>query len=328
MDDPELTERSAVSRVAGLAEAAAWLAAACSAAGFFGASHWLAELCAHFRWQYAALGALALALGALARLPRLAALGLALALLNAMPVVRGLWTPWPAPIADGMPLRLVVANVYVDNPDLGRFLQWIESQDPDLVVVVELSEAHAQALRGLAARLPHVALHARGVFGVGLWSRYPLVRQEVQCFDDILCPALDTELALSNGPLRLTAMHAFPPLGARGSARNLEQLQALARFLGPPDGRGAIVAGDFNATPFAARYLDLLAATGLRSAADGRLPLPTWQPSGLVAILALPLDHVLARGATVSVRGYAIGPDIGSDHRPLRVDFVTAHVAR
>jgi endonuclease/exonuclease/phosphatase (EEP) superfamily protein YafD len=194
------------------------------------------------------------------------------------------------------------------------------------VIVTELTPEHAAALKPLADALPHGFTVPRGVFGIGVWSRHPLTRRVMhELRGDWLCPVADIEFDVRGRPLRVIGAHLFPPLGGRGDERNLDQMQGLAEYLGPDTGARVVLAGDLNTTPFAARWRALLAATGFRSAAEGHWPWPTWRPRAFArAVFAIPIDHVLLRGDELTAVDYAIGPDVGSDHRPIRVDFVTA----
>jgi endonuclease/exonuclease/phosphatase (EEP) superfamily protein YafD len=81
-----------------------------------------------------------------------------------------------------------------------------------------------------------------------------------------------------------------------------------ARIEGP-----LLLAGDFNLTPWSPFYSDFIRATGLVNAARGRLA--TW-PAWL-GPLGIPIDHALLRGSLSLVR-IASGPDLGSDHLPLK----------
>ena len=78
-----------------------------------------------------------------------------------------------------------------------------------------------------------------------------------------------------------------------------------------------IVAGDFNTTPWSPYFRDLVAAAGLRNAAEGHGYVGTWPAWFWPALI--PIDHVLLKGPLVatSVRR---GPAIGSDHFPIIAD--------
>jgi endonuclease/exonuclease/phosphatase (EEP) superfamily protein YafD len=77
-----------------------------------------------------------------------------------------------------------------------------------------------------------------------------------------------------------------------------------------------VLAGDLNLTPYAPAYARLVDESRLRDSLEDVAWRPTWQ-AGFWP-LALPLDHVLVpRNACVDA--HEIGPDVGSDHRPLAV---------
>ncbi len=77
-----------------------------------------------------------------------------------------------------------------------------------------------------------------------------------------------------------------------------------------------MLVGDLNLTPYAPAFPRLLRESGLRDAFVGRWWRPTWQAG--FGPLALPIDHALVP-ATSCVLQADIGPDVGSDHRPVQV---------
>ena len=80
-----------------------------------------------------------------------------------------------------------------------------------------------------------------------------------------------------------------------------------------------VVLGDCNATRWTQAFREMLAASGLVDTADGAGWQPTW-PVSLPALLRIPIDHVLVE-PTLQVRRRWIGPETGSDHLPVYVEF-------
>src|SRR5690606_10386601 len=102
-----------------------------------------------------------------------------------------------------------------------------------------------------------------------------------------------------------------------GQDRQVERLRpALATI-----GDRAILAGDFNATPWSHSVRSVAEAGGLRLA--GRVG-PTWLdrrlPDWLRPLVGLPIDHVMVKGGVLADPPQRL-PWAGSDHLPVLLDF-------
>lgn len=259
---------------------------------------WPLDLANHFVPHYALLALLGLAAATASRAPRTGAL-LALALAaHAVRIV-----PERAPPADGVPLRVLLANVFTANTDHGALLDLVRAEDPDVVALLEVNARWVAALAPLRADRPHVVEEPReDNFGLALYSRIALTDVEVR---ELASAPVPTVTARLHG-VRLVLTHPLPPIGARYATLRDEQLAAVAALR---DDR-TVIAGDLNATPWS-------------SAFPGRRPgwRPGTWPAGLPAPMRIPIDHVLA-GPGVRIERLRAGPDVGSDHRPLIADLV------
>jgi len=77
-----------------------------------------------------------------------------------------------------------------------------------------------------------------------------------------------------------------------------------------------MLAGDFNTTPWAPGYRELLAAD-LR---DGERALASWP--AFLPFPVIPIDHVLV-SKELRVLSKRRGPPLGSDHYPIVVELAT-----
>jgi endonuclease/exonuclease/phosphatase (EEP) superfamily protein YafD len=269
---------------------------------------WLLDLAAHWQWLFAiGLVVLCVAIGLAAHRDRR---WWALVPLAAAP----LWTASPVlPDAGGRAtpeLTVVVANVHAGNRDPRPLLDWLATAPADVVVLLELSPAYAEALAGAAPDYPHrELLPDDSPFGIGLLSRRPLAGFETHASADDI-PFLLAMLDTPQGQARLIAVHPMPPLQPHWRRERDLLLEVAAR-----DSRElpTLVVGDLNATPWSTALLsprtrDLRRTTGFA---------PTWRPFG-GRWFGLPIDHVLASPHWQRVHAER-GPDIGSDHLPLRV---------
>ena len=310
-----------------VARLSSWAALA-ALLGYLGDHHWLLDLCAHFRWQYLLAMALGLAAALVVRRRGLALILVMVSLINAWSLVMA---TGPATAQAGLgldagedptALKLLVVNIHLANQDLDRLLTLIERESPAVVGIIELSPHAAGVLAVLDQRYPASRVEPRDdPFGIGVWSRLPQSRIDPVSMPPLDLPALQLHWS-DPQPASLWLVHPFPPIGGDATGWRNAQLTYTGELIrGDPD---AVLAGDFNATPWSAAYRHLREVAGLFDSSAAEWPWPTWfGPSRWSGVLAVPIDHVL-HGAAWRVRSHRIGPDIGSDHRPLIVELVRA----
>jgi endonuclease/exonuclease/phosphatase (EEP) superfamily protein YafD len=282
-----------------------------------GSLGWILDLAAHWQILYAPIWLILCLIAAIDKKRWMLLSPLAL-----LP----LWTASPAlPSAVGSPpaLSVAVANVHVSNRDPAPLIAWLRAQPADVVVLNELTLRYSDALvAGIGDVYPHRAFEPdNSPFGIGLMARKPLTDITVTRSTDGI-PAMAAKINVDGRPVRIVAVHPVPPMTVHWHRERDRLLRTLAEDRDPTP---RIVAGDLNATPWstalqsAARAggakTELLRATGLEA---------TWSHSVFGLRLGIPIDHVLAgphwrRGTSER------GPDIGSDHRPVRAELVWAN---
>jgi len=308
-------------RLAGLVEAAGWLAGGATLAGFCGTFHWTFDLCSHFRVQ--AGGGLALAAIAMLvfRKRWTAAVFGALALLNGALIVP-LFFGGPPPAAarrDAAPMRAMLANVNCESGKPDEVGRAIRRLDPDLLVLEEVDDRWLMALRpDLAAYHESVCMPRGDSFGIALFSRFPVLHSRILTLDEVGVPSILAEIMTPQGACTVLATHPLPPLGGAYTRLRNRQLAEVPRWL-----QGArspvLLLGDLNTTPWNHAFVQLVRESGLRDSERGHGVQASWPTANV--LLRIPLDHCLS-GAGITVVSRAIGPDVGSDHFPLLVAFV------
>ncbi len=304
--------------------------AAATAAGFAGAWDWRLDLFAHFRFQYAAIG-LPLTLAALL-LRRWVGLGVALTVLavNAWQVVPLYMTPARAALPPDVPtLHVAHVNVLVSNSDTDAVARYVAASDADVVFLQEVDERWMAALA--EHDLPYEVFASRprpDNFGIALLVRTPprdhveVVSATVKDVTDGVAqvPAIAARLRLAGQDVAVLSLHTLPPVSRIYAETRDIQLEAGARWARAIDGPCAVI-GDLNATPWSHAFARLLAAGDLTNTQHGYGLSGTW-PTGLSWTGMIPIDHCLVRGLTAVDR--RVGPDLGSDHRPLLVELTVA----
>lgn len=293
------------------------------------------------RWIFLLPLALLVPAALLLRRPRLVVPLLLGALIVVGPMMgfRTGWQRWLPGAASGTPFRVVTFNADVGDWLVPQLSFLVTQWRADVIAFQECGPELAKAMTALPGRYGHVAE------GLCLSSRYPIreassmdrssldrVRQGNEGIGGagfVTRYVLDTP----RGPVDFTNVHLETPrkgfeglLGGRPSGADVRRLRdnttlrdiesSLARRWVAGRHDPTIVAGDFN-TPVESRIFrrnwgDLTDAFSRAGAGFGMTKYNGW--------IRARIDHVLS-GPEWRADRAVVGPDLGSDHRPLIVDL-------
>jgi endonuclease/exonuclease/phosphatase (EEP) superfamily protein YafD len=216
----------------------------------------------------------------------------------------------PCTTSAAKPFKIVSANVWKGNATPTAAATWIMEQQADLVVLIEAKQRSEPILDALRSTFPYqVDCHARAPCSTYVLMRSPpiavrqLGRGDVENRESL--SALIVDVPTKQGAVTIAAAHLSRPWPIGRQEREVRTLEAA--LLRDRPVRNLVIIGDFNT-------INNYGAIGQVQRSLGVLPLAgvaSW-PSGWPL---LPLDRVLLSsdwGGYVSV-----GPEIGSDHRPL-----------
>lgn len=247
------------------------------------------------RWSLAALGLAGLVTGAALVAPE---------------YFRGTGPTAPAD-APGQ-IKLVQFNIWHKNPDPAQALDWLEREDPDIIVIEENTGRIAKAAlaRGrwsVACRRCEVMILSKRPAledGYARHKRKPAAPLSWAVFED------------AHGRFEVIGVHNAWPTDADQPI----QERRLAEAIAARDHQRLIVVGDFNSAPwsFQRRRWDREFGLVRRDRALPTWPAQTYKRLPWPGLPFLPIDHVYAGPgwATVSVRR---GPRLSSDHYPVVV---------
>ncbi len=206
-------------------------------------------------------------------------------------------------------LRIVSFNVWTKNDRLDQTRQWLAASDADIIVLQEFNEhARQQVVKPLASLYPHV--HDCRCNDIAILSRHPFAEAGGQGRTPEQ-PALSwlTLNVPGRGALRVVGLRTIYPYHPQAHVRHFDWLASSKLF--DASGPSTALIGDFNATPWSFRFNRLARARGLKRHGTGIAA--SW-PSGPLPLLLI--DNVVTTPDIRSV-SFSIGPDIGSDHRPV-----------
>ncbi len=223
--------------------------------------------------------------------------------------------PEPQPAIERS-LRLLVYNIYHQNEDLDAVVDLINQTNPDVIFFMEYSYAIQQHIEASFAAYPYRLIQpSRLTMGLALFSRVPIETAEVYRNEATRIPVYHVQMQLAGQSVSFVGGHPWPPWPQWGALHRSQMLEIIrvARNASPP----LIVAGDFNAVPWAYTMRHLATSAEVRPIwHDSVLP-GTWQ---LIPGVGLAIDHVLI-STEWQVLAQQYGSPGDSDHVPLIVDL-------
>jgi len=270
---------------------------------------WLLDLAVHWQWHYAAVAGLSfLGLGLLGR-AQAARAWLAGVALCGLPFLSALPALAPAQQPSGVALRVASLNLNLDNTSFGQILAWADDKRPDVLALQEMTPDMSELGVELRKRFPFYSESARpGAFGSAVYSLHPLnkVVQEEGAHGAVTY----FELQWDGLAVLVAAVHPYPPLTPENWLGRDALLQRVAQRIG--ERAPSVVLGDFNASPWSSG-LQAMQEDGFSRATRLAPTHSLWE--------GLTIDHVLARDTQWRVAAAGVGPDVGSDHRPIWADL-------
>lgn len=296
------------------------LVAAASLAAFAGRWVWWLDLLANFRAQYVVVLTLLGLLVAASRWRRTGFAVLGVALLNLLLVAPLYVVSPPRPTPGAPTVEVLSFNLLSDNRSYNEVVEYLGAVDADLVLLHEASRPWEVALE--SADLPYQVIRGRSedlIFGTLV-----LVPGPVEAVSYGF--AADEPRAISltytpegwPRPIEVLSVHPLAPSTSERARLRDAQLAFAADWARERTGP-YLVAGDLNASPWSWGFRRLLQGTGLRNSQLG-YGLHASFPARSTVLLRVPIDHLL-HSEELAVRDRRLGPALGSDHFPLRVEL-------
>ncbi len=201
-------------------------------------------------------------------------------------------------------LKLMSANVTYTNDRYAELLAMVRREDPDILLLIEVDRAWAEGLAPLDEHYAHRVGEVRGEgLGLVLWSRIPLLEQEVKHLVSERRPSVFATLdAPGIGPVRYVGTHPVPPglrdrIGhndekseRRDSRVRDAELMLIARHVQRDADNRWIVTGDFNDVAWSDTTRLFADLSDLKDPRRGRRLLSTYHAER--PLWRYPIDHL------------------------------------
>ncbi len=218
-------------------------------------------------------------------------------------------------------IRILVANVLMDNRASTAFLDVVRKYDPDVILTVETNDWWEKALRPLEEKYPHTLKNPLdNTYGMLFYSRLEVIEPQIRFILKDSIPSMHMQVVLpSNERIFMHFIHPDPPnpeYAAETTARDAELL-IVGREAEKRD-KPTIVAGDFNDVAWSYTTGLFQKASGLLDPRIGRGMFNTFNAKN--PLLRWPLDHVFHSDHFKLIR-MDVGPAWGSDHFPIFIEL-------
>ena len=285
--------------------------------GFGGHFWWIFDITSHFRVQYCVILAIFTLLFLGGRKYWQTAFTGIFALLNFSLIVP-LSFGGTMVVPEKISVRALKINLRDDNTAYGKVQRLIRETASDVLILEEYDKVWREQLEGVLSDYPFSTVSSRNDgWGIGLFSRVPLQKAEVGLIGASLIPFVKGSIVVEGQPVTILGSHIqAPTTNVLAKIRNIQlvELSEIVQKIKEP----VMLLGDLNISLWSPHFKDFIETTGLKDTRRGLGLRPTW-PTHFPPLL-IPIDHCLT-SLEVTLHSLKLGPDIGSDHYPIIVDF-------
>ncbi|WP_424495212.1 endonuclease/exonuclease/phosphatase family protein [Salinimicrobium sp. GXAS 041] len=230
----------------------------------------------------------------------------------------------PEVVDKGNVVKVLIANVFIENRKSEELLQIIRDSSPDIILAMEVNRHWIKELEVLEENYPHTITYpTENAYGMALYSKLPFEDQEIEFFKHDSVPSFHMKVNLPSGKsFKFHAVHPVPPVPSEKYPDNVgEQEVALLKTADKvaKDTLPSLVAGDFNDVSWS--YTSrLFEDTGnLKNVRIGRGLYNSFDAQSV--IMRWPLDHFFVTEGFSVLRLEKL-PEFGSDHFPMLAELV------
>ena len=216
--------------------------------------------------------------------------------------------------------KALLTNFHRHNYQYEKLAELIEKENPDFLMVMEIDTTWLEEMEVTLSQYQYQKFHIgyKHAFNLGLFSKYPPYSMNIKWWGDKGFPTVVSQLNLEGKNLQLIGSHPVSPDNPDSLFFRNQQLDIIANYASRSEHEVMFLA-DMNTTPWAPYFSVFLEKSGLKDSRKGFGIQPTWPT--YFPLLFIPLDHCFVSDG-IKIIDRRVGPDIGSDHLPIIIEFV------
>lgn len=218
-------------------------------------------------------------------------------------------------------IKIISTNVYQFNKDYARFINFIEKENPDVILTMESNKDWEDAMQIFKKNYPYYCeVGLENTYGIHLYSKFEFKDCQVHYFiaDDI--PSIEATMKTKDGfEFIFFGVHPPPPSPTEenNSKERDGELLSVAKKV-RKNNKPTIVVGDFNNVAWAKSSILFRKTSGMIDPRIGRGLISTFHAK--YWLLRFPIDQMY-HSTDVFVEQLKALENIGSDHLPLYCKF-------
>ncbi len=223
-------------------------------------------------------------------------------------------------------IKLMIANVFMDNKNYDELVKLINENEPDLVLTVEVDNAWHENLKDKLNYAYSIVKPLDNTYGMVLYSNFKLYDENIEYLVEEDVPSIHTKVKHPSGKeVFLHCLHPKPPApqeNTQTTKRDAELLTVGKRV--KKNGKATIVIGDLNDVAWSYTTILFQKISGLLDPRIGRGMFSTFHVK--TPFLRFPLDHAFA-SEHFKLKSLKRLRSFGSDHFPILIEFVLENIA-
>lgn len=279
--------------------------------GYFSKFNFLFDICSQFCLQYLIFALIVLVFYIIKKQKTIKSLLVVfIILLNLFPVLGSI------KINDSTKKQgftIEVINLLSKNKKYDAVRNEINENSPDILVIQELNDKWSEELQQIKENYPYIYEISRDdCFGIALYSKIHITEIKKLNVGTLNLPGIAAFCDYKGKVFEIICIHTTPPTCQKYFKNTQKIIDDLANYV-VENGHNVIIAGDFNTAPYSYNYKNFVKTSKMKDLSN--IFHPTWSAFWL-SPFRITLDHIFVSKA-FTVRNYAVGKNIGSDHFPI-----------